>query len=326
MQKDSTNPIMLELKKKLGFIAGLIPNKHDVIYLDYPFHLNVGDLLIYHGTEKFFKNYGISIKLRRPWTLFNVEELRDIVTSETTILCHGGGNFGDLYSVAQDLREAVVKHFPGNRVIVLPQTAFFKNKENISLSAEIFSQHPDCHLFARDQATFDLMGQFSKNVYLSPDMAHQLYGSLKKQPYQEGMLLYFLRRDMEKSHIETKLIELVKNNKNVNVLDWSDVVRSSDNLLWRIQYYLALSIRNTHNIKIKNYYDMYWYKKSKTIIDESSLIFSQYSHITTTRLHGHILSCLLDIPNTVYDNSYGKNKGYYDLWTHPIENTCMKTI
>ncbi|KYK74380.1 polysaccharide pyruvyl transferase, partial [Aggregatibacter actinomycetemcomitans serotype e str. SA2149] len=34
-----------------------------------------------------------------------------------------------------------------------------------------------------------------------------------------------------------------------------------------------------------------------------------------TRLHGHIFSSLLEIPNVVCDNAYGKNTGYANLWT-----------
>ena len=52
---------MQELKQKLNFIADLIIDKNDVVYLDYPFHLNVGDLLIYHGTEEFFKQHNIQV-------------------------------------------------------------------------------------------------------------------------------------------------------------------------------------------------------------------------------------------------------------------------
>lgn len=43
------------LKNKLNEILPFIKDKNEVIFLDYPVYLNVGDLLIYHGTENFFK-------------------------------------------------------------------------------------------------------------------------------------------------------------------------------------------------------------------------------------------------------------------------------
>ena len=53
---------MLILKEKLQFINDLIIDKSDVVYFEYPIYLNVGDLLIYHGTEKFFTDNGINIR------------------------------------------------------------------------------------------------------------------------------------------------------------------------------------------------------------------------------------------------------------------------
>ena len=52
-------------------------------------------------------------------------------------------------------------------------------------------------------------------------------------------------------------------------------------------------------------------------LDEKAvLFFSRYESVETSRLHGHILSSLLGKPNTVIDNSYGKNANYYYTWMH----------
>ncbi|WP_198003605.1 polysaccharide pyruvyl transferase family protein [Neisseria shayeganii] len=316
---------MQELKQKLNFIADLIIDKNDVVYLDYPFHLNVGDLLIYHGTEEFFKQHNIQVKFRRPWTSFNIKELRYIITPNTTILCHGGGNFGDLYSVTQRLREAVIQTYPSNRIIVFPQTAFFKNKQTEKSSAEIFRQHNDCHLFARDEPTFYLMEKFSENVYLSPDMAHQLYGKLKKSHHIKNETLFFLRKDIEKTNTEAVLTQVAKRAQST-ILDWPDTISISDKAIWNIQFKFLLAIRHLKMSNIKNCMNSYWHNKSLQLMHNSSLLFSEYQEVVTTRLHGHILSCLLDIPNTVYDNSYGKNKGYFDLWTNKVRFSQFKRI
>ncbi len=118
--------ILSTLKKHLNIIAELIIDKNDVFYIDIPLHFNVGDLLIYHGTEKFFLEHNIKIKLRESTPSFSIKKLKKEVTDKTTILCHGGGNFGDIYTNHHNIRETVIKHFPNNRVIILPQTVFFK--------------------------------------------------------------------------------------------------------------------------------------------------------------------------------------------------------
>jgi pyruvyl transferase EpsO len=41
--------------------------------------------------------------------------------------------------------------------------------------------------------------------------------------------------------------------------------------------------------------------------------------VVTDRLHGHILSVLLGIPNVLMDNSYGKNQSFYATWTQDLD-------
>ena len=159
------NQQLIDLKNKLAPIADLIKDKNDVFYLDYPLHLNVGDLLIYHGTEQFFTDHHIHVALKRSEFDMDIEELKQKITPNTTILLHGGGNFGDLYPQHQNLRETIIRTFPNNRVIVLPQTLFYKSQETLEKSAALFMQHQDCHLLARDERTANAFKQFSPNVH-----------------------------------------------------------------------------------------------------------------------------------------------------------------
>ena len=59
------NQLLIDLKNKLNPIVELIKDKNDVFYFHYPLHLNVGDLLIYHGTEQFLKIHHINVTLKR---------------------------------------------------------------------------------------------------------------------------------------------------------------------------------------------------------------------------------------------------------------------
>ncbi|MBS4162042.1 pyruvyl transferase, partial [Klebsiella pneumoniae] len=57
--------------------------------------------------------------------------------------------------------------------------------------------------------------------------------------------------------------------------------------------------------------------------NKSVRFFSRYESVVTSRLHGHILSCLLQKENVVIDNSYGKNANYYNTWMKDIPNTKL---
>jgi len=49
---------MLTLKEKLAVILTAIPAGSDIIFLDVPIHGNIGDLLLWSGTEQFFAANG----------------------------------------------------------------------------------------------------------------------------------------------------------------------------------------------------------------------------------------------------------------------------
>lgn len=85
---------MYSLKSKLIKILDFIEDKNDVIFVDFPLYHNIGDLLIMAGTMKFFKNNSIRVKLHLSAHNLNIDKA---ITKNTTIICQGGGNFGDLY-------------------------------------------------------------------------------------------------------------------------------------------------------------------------------------------------------------------------------------
>ncbi len=311
--------ILISLKQELKKIVELI-NKEDAFYFDYPMHLNVGDLLIYAGTEAFFKEYNINIRLRRCLQTFDINEVKKNITKNTTIICHGGGNLGDLYPLLQKLREELVINFPNNRIILLPQTGYFSNQDEMKKSAAIFSAHKDCHLFARDLPTLELLKNFSDKVILCPDMAHQLYGEFPLKNKVESLeknKLYFLRKDIEASQLE-KNIESTLSASAV-VKDWDDIVTSNDIMYARIYSKLARISNISHLSIFKDKINDLWYKHTLNIIERARNEFMKYDLVVTSRLHGHIFSCLLGIPNQVCDNSYGKNLGYYNQWTKDID-------
>lgn len=311
------NPTLYSLKEKLALIANLIKNKNDVFYFDYPLHLNVGDLLIYHGTEQFFKDHHINVTLKRCEYDMDINEIKQKITPNTTILLHGGGNFGDLYPQHQKIREAIIENFPNNRIIVLPQTLYFKDEKNLEKSAALFRQHNDCHLFARDERTFETFKQFSPNVSLSPDMAHELYGTLPTKNNQAGEQLYFLRKDIEASQVEKNILATLP--ENANVKDWDDILSKIDNIALAFTWRAARLSKKLGLHWLKDKVNQFWFAYTQNIINRVANVFLQNNHVTTTRLHGHIFSSLLEIPNQVCDNSYGKNSNYAKLWTKTLD-------
>lgn len=295
--------IMIQLKQELLSVKDVIGGG-GVSYLDIPLHANTGDQLIYQGTLKFLKDN--KIKIQNISTAHNKPRKYN---SEIIIL-HGGGNFGDLYRLHQNYREEIVKLNPDKKIVILPQTIYFENLAEQEKSAAIFIEHRNVHLYVRDRRSLEIAKKFTDKAYIMPDMAHWLYGSMVKKNIQKYQLLTIRRQDVEKGgHKQDE-------SEDLNPYDWGTMLPLP--LLKVVNIYVKLSRKIlkvlpfdlTSKIVIN-----IWKILSKLMINKTVETYNRYDSISTDRLHGHILSMLLDKNNIVIDNSYGKNYAYTALWT-----------
>ncbi|MFD0958219.1 polysaccharide pyruvyl transferase family protein [Paenibacillus chungangensis] len=310
MQKRSRHP-MDELKLQLSRILTVIPKGSTIQYIDYPVYNNGGDLLIMKGTEAFFKENDISIHARYSVLDFPVSLA---VPRDHIIVLQGGGNFGDLYPVHQKLRERVVASYPHNRIVILPQTIFYRDESEFQQTARIFNRHPDVHLFVRDPLSYQAAKERFRQcaIYLSPDMAHQLWPIVPASKPGKR-LLRFLRTDMEKTTDQIML----EGDGFGDCLDWCSLYNRVER---KSIYWIGEMLKKRTGLLPMG---TIWSKYSDYLVDKAVRRFSQYEAVQTSRLHGHILSCLLDKPNTLLDNSYGKNSGYFHTWTSNVQTARL---
>ncbi|GHU94386.1 hypothetical protein FACS189479_07050 [Spirochaetia bacterium] len=139
--------------------------------------------------------------------------------------------------------------------------------------------------------------------------------SLKSCKLKEtGKTLFLKRNDKE---LNTSVDYSGISEKNLEVKDWSTI----DN---KIVLFFMLRILNWLNKRIHLFstiidvYALYFYKKA--IIKKGVKFIERYTKIFTTRLHGAILCCLLGKPFVLFNNSYGKNKNFYETWLHNLDN------
>src|SRR4051794_9468676 len=139
---------LMEVKEQLSSITSFFDTGKRFIYVDYPLHTNVGDLLINLGCEQFFLEHGLNI-----WKRYNYYDFpRQIsgIDKDDVFLLHGGGNFGDTWFNFQSFRESILERYPQNRIIFLPQTVHFRSKERLFASVRRMNAHSNLHVFARD--------------------------------------------------------------------------------------------------------------------------------------------------------------------------------
>jgi len=313
-------PPMQALKEQLGVITKLVPAGAQLAYVDYPVHENIGDLLIMLGTHKFFEDHKCDVRYRA--SAFNFHPHPFLQDSKTVLVCHGGGNFGDLYPIFQHFRESLVRRYRSNRIIMLPQTMHFLDPKELKASAAVFREHPDLHLCVRDEQSHRLASEhFSANVYLVPDMAHQLWplrdprGHVEKAGNPELLLI---RRDAEGAPLPAGIAQ-----RRGEFRDWADLITRADWFLVRAAIRAQRLDALLHNTLPAAWA---WRRYAGTLVRRAMRLFAGYERITTSRLHGHILACLMGKPNVLIDNSYGKNSAYYRTWTYRIRTADLAEV
>lgn len=299
--------IMSELASKHEVLLPLLEGR-PIHYLDLPFHGNVGDLLIMNGTLRFFEKYRLNVT--RLGMYFNYSP--QWASKGDVIVFHGGGNFGDIYGPFQAFREKTIAALPHNRVIIMPQTMHFSDPEKFKECCALLSRHPDLHICVRDQRSAALARQMTPNVYLLPDMAHQLW-PLQRSVAPSRPVLYLRRRDSE---AQASALD-----QQSNTFDWEDLIGKQWGFF--LPQVAERSIFHAQRLGINkpfaNLEGQWWIGQARRFIDRSVDLFSQYERVESDRLHAHILSSLLSIPNRISDNSYGKNSNYIGEWTHGSE-------
>ncbi|ANU37675.1 polysaccharide pyruvyl transferase family protein [Vibrio scophthalmi] len=269
-----------------------------VCYLDIPFHFNVGDLLIYKGTEKFLQESDIQVVYRSFANNCNFKKVEGC----DVILLHGGGNFGDIYDLHQKFRERIIKRFPDKKIICLPQSIHFGCSEELEKSAKIFNLHNDLHLLVRDRESLNIASLFSKNYYLMPDMAHSLH------PLVDESEVEIVRIPTKRLKLNRIDIEKVDSKSLLNKcsFDWNQLISRYDIFSYKVLSKISKLASERCVLE--------WSKQTDNIVFNSIFYFSFYHEVQTDRLHGFLLSYLLGKKVILFDNSYGKNRRYFNTW------------
>ena len=304
--------LMQRLMSHHDVIASLV-RQCPVHYVNIPFHGNIGDLLIMQGTLVYLReNY---IRLMQISGSFNFDH--SLVGKHDVIMFHGGGNFGDLYINEQKTFERAVVRFPGKRIIVLPQTIYFKSPRAYAACCDLLARHSDLHIFVRDKRSYDLAQRMSRYVYLAPDMAHQLWKIERITRRPAKGYLGLLRTDAEAISDSGKIRTCSRSVQHGFdwVTDWPVLVGRREMVVFMMSRFLSVLHSNGLNKGLATLASRLWIKWASMFVQDAVKLFSGYEYIITDRLHGHILACLMSIPNTLVDNSYGKNSGYFSQWT-----------
>lgn len=305
-----TDTLIQKLRERIQVTLSPIIN-NDYVYLDLPYHGNIGDTLIWEGTREFLKSLPYRCLYYSNKDSFRYRELGKNVI----ILLHGGGNFGDLYRQHSEFRKKIIELYPENKVIVLPQTIYYEDMNLLADDADFYSSHSNVTICAREQYSYDFISEYFRNrVLLVPDMAFFLDLSKYKIPADEGRVLYLKRTDKELITDDGKGIP-----DNAETHDWPTYETQFkefdkvERFCYRINKALSMFHANEKlTARIEDWKRNFYYRR--TYVQMGISFLAPYHTIYTTRLHVLILGVLLDKNIYLINNSSGKVINFYNTW------------
>lgn len=291
---------------------------HDYVLLDLPYYDNIGDTLIWEGTREFLKTLPYKCLYYASKDSFRYRDL----PPDTVILLSGGGNFGDLYRQHSEFRRIVIESYPRNKVIILPQTIFYEDKELMSEDAWFYAQYKNVTICAREKYSYDLLkAHFSNPCLLVPDMAFFINLEGYKLGKETDKVLYLKRIDKELSKDDGK----TEIPKNAEVHDWPTYeysflkVKMIEKLFYKFCRLLTILKFSDKSIaRLNDWKRNYFYRRFYVQLGIDFL--GPYSLIYTTRLHVMILGVLLNKKMHLINNTSGKVVNFYNTWLKEIKN------
>jgi pyruvyl transferase EpsO len=301
--------LIASLAHKIGeVLKPLIPDGAKCALLDFPNYGNVGDNAIWLGEKAYLRSVNAAIVYTSDIATYSKARLEKRLKDGILFLT-GGGNLGDLWPLHQRFREEVIAEFPDAKIIQLPQTIHFKEKANLERARSIFNNHPNLTLLVRDVHSLEIArNEFRARSYLCPDMAFMLRGLVRPAP-AKSKIIWLSRTDMESSGYFDSHAE-----PDVYQADWR---RDPPLFVFRANNFLTRHCRSKTPLlgsfarSLSCAYDAL--ARYRLLL--GCRILSQGRVVVTDRLHGHILSLLLGIPNVLLDNNYRKVKCFYETWT-----------
>jgi exopolysaccharide biosynthesis predicted pyruvyltransferase EpsI len=279
--------------------------------LDFPNYANVGDSAIWAGELVYLRR-----RCQRDPSYVCAHNADWAALAQALpngpILLSGGGNFGDIWPSMQYFREEVLDRNPGRTVIQLPQSIQFNDQSNLRQTAKAIARHKSFVLLVRDQASYVLAtSNFDCDVRLCPDMAFCLDRLARRRDPTHSLVL-LLRTDKEA--ISETSWSALKLPDDAVVDDWLSEPPNTDRrakFLWGVEMLKSLDLRQLSPMARRvRYYD----QLADLRIRRGVAVLSQGRQLITDRLHGHIIGTLLDLPQVVLDNSYGKINRFMDTW------------
>lgn len=272
-----------------------------VILGETPLYRNIGDMAIAVAQEQYLHRIGVDdfdeyVENDR-WA--SLAYYRRVISPDTVIVLQGGGNMGERYFGLDLKRASVIKAFPRNRIVIMPQTTDYNGALGDALlryMRHVYRQHGDVHLFARERRSYELMKkQFEGvDVQLSTDIVMTYDPQIHMPREQRHGALVILRQDSERV-------------QSVDLSSQVDEVLSA--------HFDKADIRRSDTIHDEDIeFGPECLDRRRDVVQAKLREFASAELVVTDRLHGMIFSAITGTPCVAFDNANRKISESYNAW------------
>lgn len=266
-------------------------NDKKIFYFGIPEHNNLGDLAQTFCTNKWIKqNYPdykiIQLRTRVSFDKTFIKYLKSIL-NELDIFIFQSGYCTRDKNPDHLMHLFIMKRFPNQRAVILPQTVKLVSKKEIEKTKSIFSNCNHFLFITRDHISYDKAAEFlhKEQIALFPDIVTSMIGHRQVVPKRDGML-FCVRNDGEKYYsdekIHTAIEYLHKVTPRIDITDTN----------------IDIDVQTAYN-------DL------EGVIQNKVADFSRYRVIITDRYHGTIFSLIANTPVVIIKtNDHKVTAGY----------------
>jgi exopolysaccharide biosynthesis predicted pyruvyltransferase EpsI len=292
----------------------LVSRPAHICLIDPPVHANVGDSAILIGELDYLARNCPKSHISFCDMSSSSAGVEKYIAAADVLLIHGGGNFGDIWPGRHDVRMKALARFADKRVIQMPQSIHFADEAKLWQTSRLIARHRDFTLLVRDQKSYDFAtSKFDCPVFLVPDMAFAMKPIAAPTPALDCFCL--LRTDKEAVADHRAIAGVVrKAGLSFQIGDWIDDTMT---LAARVDRKIGKMVLKWPQVLSRMPLGAMAFRRRYA---EQRLAFgidllTQGAFVVTDRLHAHIISCLLGIPQVVFDSFDGKISALHATWT-----------
>jgi pyruvyl transferase EpsO len=317
-----------ELNAQIEAVLGplLSGRSEHICVIDTPDHPNVGDCAILLGELDYFARQHPASRLSHYDVHSYSANANKFIDQASVLMIHGGGNFGDIWPRHHQLRLLALESFRHKPIVQLPQSICFDSADELKRTQKMIQEHPDFTLLVRDAKSQAFAEQhFECRVILCPDMAFAM-APIRRKPASTDVFC-LLRTDKEVVADHAAIArELEDSDRRSEICDWLDdpitLTKRIDSRLKRMTHVRPdrMAPFRTAALRVRQAY-------ARQRLAYGVDLLSRGEVVVTDRLHAHILSSLLDIPNFFFDSYDGKISALYHTWTEGrAEATPVRSV